>query len=1241
MLNNTFSKILLTTLLVLLLAACGGGATDDGTDQTANKTTFVGSVGDGPVVNAQVTLRNAAGRILATTSSDAQADYHFTVEVQPEDYPLTVEATGGTDLVTGSAPEFNLRSTILAPGETRANMTPHSSLIMALAERLPGGLSTANMQTAQNTVLTRFAFGLDTQQINDLLHTEIVENNVAQIIKSSEAMGEWLRRTRDAIRDAGTNPGIDVDELIGHLADDLVDGQLDGSNGQLQIADMAQVISSAVLLETMINQLQVNGLDVTLAMDDAIAAILPGSQAGTDHVMITGDLIQQTLLALATAGNFDPTAILDDIDSGLAALTAGSDVTTVRNGLPADSTTRLATAIQNGLQEIGNANQAPVISGSPAGSVTEGSTYSFTPNASDADGDALVFSISNPPAWASFNTATGNLSGTPGAGTAGSYGNIGISVTDGAESTSLAGFTIVVSSNSNNNSAPTITGSPATGVAERATYTFTPSAFDADGDTLSFSITNRPNWAGFDPTTGQLFGNPGYNDAGIWGDILISVTDGTESASLAVFSITVSNTNQAPVISGSPTGSVAEGSAYSFTPSASDPDGDNLVFSITNKPAWASFDTATGQLSGTPGAGTAGSYGNILISVTDGTESVSLTSFTLTVTSTANNAPSISGSPAGNATEGTAYSFTPSASDPDGDNLVFNITNKPVWASFNTATGQLSGTPGAGTAGSYGNIGISVSDGTESATLSAFQIIVTAPAPGGGNNLYVDPLIGASSCNDYDVGSRACGAGSDTAFRNLSGAAAAAVAGETVLIREGSYNEQLIPQNSGTPDNYITYRNYESELATITGTNLSPAIIISNRQYLILQGLRVEDVYRWMYALNAHHNILQYNSFLRANHGSGSAKTGLFFQEATHNKILNNTIENSSQDNLALIKSDHNLVEGNTFVRASHTLWVIKCGNFNVIRNNYFYNEIQKIGEIYDCDNVGFDHEFTLHDATKHNLVEGNTFARTDYYYSTSGGNGIQYAGQNGIIRQNVFYANNSGLGMQNYSQEARFNTHNRVYNNVFHKNLCGGITTMDSSVGGFEDNLFANNILNRNTDCERPDAPYQHVYRNDMSGYQFDSNNFFSGNPGDNVIGHWGSSGISLADAQNTKPAFYVNNLEQDPQFVDEVNRDFTLEPTSPMIDAGRFLTTAAGSGSGTTLVVDDAGYFYDGFGIDGEAGDEIQLQGSNETAIIVGINYVSHTITLDRALSWNAGQGVALKYNGSAPDMGAFETP
>ncbi|QYZ67046.1 MAG: cadherin-like domain-containing protein [Gammaproteobacteria bacterium (ex Lamellibrachia satsuma)] len=882
-------------------------------------------------------------------------------------------------------------------------------------------------------------------------------------------------------------------------------------------------------------------------------------------------------------------------------------------------------------------NHAPTISGLPASVVAENTPYSFAPAADDADGDKLNFSVRNLPAWAGFDPATGIISGTPGFDSAGNYDLISISVTDGAESATLADFSIAVS---DTNRGPAISGSPTGTVDEGSVYSFSPNASDADGDVLVFSISNKPAWASFNTTTGQLYGTPGTGTAGSYGNISISVTDSADSALLDSFTITViaSEKNQAPTIVGSPLPSVAEGSAYTFSPSASDADGDTLSFSITSKPDWASFNTTTGRLNGTPGYDDAGSYGNILISVTDGTENTSLPSFTITVSNT-NRAPTINGVPAENIDEGSAYSFTPIASDADGDDLSFSIANKPTWASFNTATGQLSGAPGVGTAGNYENIRISVSDSTESSTLNAFQILVNTAAQAGGDNLYVDLLIGPSSCNDYHPASRACGAGSDTAFRNLSGAAAAAVAGETVLIREGDYNEPLIPQRSGSPGNYITYRNYDLELATITGTDLTPGIDISDRQYLILQGLRVHNVRRWMYALNAHHNILQHNSFLRALDTSGSAKTGLFFQEATHNKILNNTIGDSNEDNLALVKSDHNLVEGNTFVRANHVLWTIKCGSFNVIRNNYLYNEIQKIGEIYDCDNVGFDHEFTIHDATKHNLVEGNTFAKTSYYYSTSGGNGIQYAGQNGIIRQNVFYENNTGLSMQHYTPEALYVTHNRAYNNVFHKNKCGGIGTIDTSYGNYEDNIFVNNILSWNSECDEPNTPYQHVFRNSMSGYKFDTNNLFSGNPGDDVIGRWGGSGITLAAAQNNNPDFYANNIEQDPQFVDEAGRDFTLEPTSPMIDAGRFLTITVGSGSGTTLVVDDAGYFYDGFGIAGEAGDEIQLQGSSETARIVEINYANHTITLDRALSWNASQGVALKYNGAAPDMGAFE--
>lgn len=95
---------------------------------------------------------------------------------------------------------------------------------------------------------------------------------------------------------------------------------------------------------------------------------------------------------------------------------------------------------------------------------------------------------------------------------------------------------------------------------------------------------------------------------------------------------------------------------------------------------------------------------------------------------TANAAPTISGTPATQATVGQAYNVTPQATDADGDMLAFSIQNKPQWADFNTATGNLSGTPGAQAAGAVSNVVISVSDGKASAALPAFSITVAAAA---------------------------------------------------------------------------------------------------------------------------------------------------------------------------------------------------------------------------------------------------------------------------------------------------------------------------------------------------------------------------------------------------------------------------------------------------------------------------------------------------------------------------------
>ena len=76
-------------------------------------------------------------------------------------------------------------------------------------------------------------------------------------------------------------------------------------------------------------------------------------------------------------------------------------------------------------------------------------TYEFAPEATDADGDPLSFSVSNLPAWARFDPTTGRLSGTPRAPDIGNYADIGISVSDGSLRTALAAFSIVVEADEN------------------------------------------------------------------------------------------------------------------------------------------------------------------------------------------------------------------------------------------------------------------------------------------------------------------------------------------------------------------------------------------------------------------------------------------------------------------------------------------------------------------------------------------------------------------------------------------------------------------------------------------------------------------------------------------------------------------------------------------------------------------------------------------------------------------------
>lgn len=129
--------------------------------------------------------------------------------------------------------------------------------------------------------------------------------------------------------------------------------------------------------------------------------------------------------------------------------------------------------------------------------------------------------------------------------------------------------------------------------------------------------------------------------------------------------------NTAPTISGKPMTAIDIGSAYSFTPTASDPDGDELTFSVKNRPGWAEFDKATGTLTGQPALGSVGTYASIEISVSDGKAKSALPRFAISVDQVG--------------TISTTLNWTPPTQNEDGSALMDLAGYKIYWG---TTPGQ-------------------------------------------------------------------------------------------------------------------------------------------------------------------------------------------------------------------------------------------------------------------------------------------------------------------------------------------------------------------------------------------------------------------------------------------------------------------------------------------------------------------------------------------------------------------------
>ncbi|MGI9220569.1 MAG: putative Ig domain-containing protein [Woeseiaceae bacterium] len=129
--------------------------------------------------------------------------------------------------------------------------------------------------------------------------------------------------------------------------------------------------------------------------------------------------------------------------------------------------------------------------------------------------------------------------------------------------------------------------------------------------------------------------------------------------------------NRTPTISGIPSTAINFDNAYMFMPTAIDPDGDQLNFSIKNQPPWAEFNNTSGELSGQPSLGHVGTYANIEISVTDGSAEAKLPMFAISVDQTG--------------TISTTLSWMPPTQNDDGSPLMDLAGYKIYWG---TVRGQ-------------------------------------------------------------------------------------------------------------------------------------------------------------------------------------------------------------------------------------------------------------------------------------------------------------------------------------------------------------------------------------------------------------------------------------------------------------------------------------------------------------------------------------------------------------------------
>jgi len=475
--------------------------------------------------------------------------------------------------------------------------------------------------------------------------------------------------------------------------------------------------------------------------------------------------------------------------------------------------------------------------------------------------------------------------------------------------------------------------------------------------------------------------------------------------------------------------------------------------------------------------------------------------------------------------------------------------------------------------------------------------------------------------------------GSGQEYTTIQACANAAVAGDTCLIYRGSYAgwTQSINGSSGSP---ITFKANSGDTVTITG-----GINLSGRSFITIGGPATNEGFRITGGItfSSNNNIIIQNNMISRASGSCMSASWSLSNTSDYIYFLNNTIgpcSNGSGETILGAQGDHWLWDGNTFTRVGNGPMVY--GSYHVFRNNHFGPLVA--GE------AGSEHpdavEHTCWDslALKHMLYENNITqewlgdnAHGFLLRNTQNSGNCTNSGFN-IIRLSRFINLGSGFAVIESNMPGIY-----VYNNSISNTQVSIIPKPRQDVAWYDNSPGGRAINNIITNTTSATAPWCIDVGSDSKNGFIEHNNLCY------LTGYSGSWSAPASGLYSTSDKFNQNSL-----FISDTS-NLNLQTTSPAINAGGALTTVASGdvGSGTSLKVNDAGFFQDGYGLTGVQPDWIAVGSVSNVAQISSINYSTNVITLATPLTRSAGAPVYLYKNssgqqvlyGSAPDIGAYE--